>query len=216
MIHFAASSGYFTVDQAIFWSPPSSFSCVLICHFARRVYTKSFRGLSQFDINRFQPQLGTSMQILRQTVDLVSLYTLPLDPHRAPLRLTRPRRTLPHGRVVFVVLFFVDFLGRYSCRQRPRGAPPGARKAHPDGPRRRKMHARFSCARARSHARRRQLGERTLRRCLQALLGGCGERYIHGEAVSANERSSVMASLFRVIRGGGRQTRPPWPLQSSP
>ena len=46
------------------------------------------------------------MQILRQTVDLVSLYTLPLDPHRAPLRLTRPRRPHPHGRVDFVVLFF--------------------------------------------------------------------------------------------------------------
>ena len=114
-----ASSGYFTVDQAIFWSPPSSFSCLLMCHFAVRVYTKSFRGLSQFDIKCPQPNLGTSMQILRQTVDLVSLYTLPVDPHRGPLRLTRPRRPHPHGRVDFVVLFFVDFLGRYSCRQRP-------------------------------------------------------------------------------------------------
>ena len=53
------------------------------------------------------------MQILRQTVDLVSLYTLPLDPHRAPLRLTRPRRPHPHGRVVFVVSFFL-FFGRYQ------------------------------------------------------------------------------------------------------
>ena len=44
------------------------------------------------------------MQILRQTVDLVSLYTLPVDPRRAPLRLTRPRRPRPHGRVDLVVL----------------------------------------------------------------------------------------------------------------
>ena len=48
--HFAASSGYFTVDQAIFRSPRSSPARVLTGHFAFRVYTKSLRDLSQFDI----------------------------------------------------------------------------------------------------------------------------------------------------------------------
>ena len=48
--HFAASSGYFTVDKAIFRSPRSSQPRVLTGHFAVRVYTKSLRDLSQFDI----------------------------------------------------------------------------------------------------------------------------------------------------------------------
>ena len=52
------------------------------------------------------------MHILPQAGALVSLYTLPLDPHRAPPRLTRPRRPHPHGRVDFV--FFLSIFWSIS------------------------------------------------------------------------------------------------------